>query len=208
MALKEKPNIYDALKTLNLTANKLNETLNGIEGNWEEKTKGAHKLFKTAQRSQLRIYHPDICKEVNAEQKSKEVNAAADFLLSLRFYPKSSVTFMPGARPAQPYSPSSAVSTSFTPDMSSMGAMGQAFERIFNDLLREVQSRDFHNVSRVSFKGANRRSTSNSASNIFIIDEVEECYEGPQDFTRPWQKEEKYKKRYNQKKSKNWKPEE
>lgn len=95
--MKPKRNLEADLTTLELTQSFIESTLGQItEADpdvWAKRTDAFHDLVKSARKTQLKRWHPDVCKAPEAVARSAEINAAADGLLTLRILPK------PVARP-------------------------------------------------------------------------------------------------------------
>lgn len=84
--------VFEAdLATLELTQGAIEAMLNSIpEGapdTWTKRTEAFHELVRTARKTQLKLWHPDVCKDPQAHEKAAEINNAADGLLTLRLHP-------------------------------------------------------------------------------------------------------------------------
>lgn len=85
-----KRNLQTDLATLQLEAEVVDTMLAHVPDGpnaWEMRTGAFHEMVKSARKTQLRKWHPDICKDPQAVERSAEINAAADGLLTLRLGP-------------------------------------------------------------------------------------------------------------------------
>ena len=60
----------------------------GEAGVWERRTQAFHDLIKKQQKALLRKYHPDICKDSDALDKTQEINRVADLFLAMKILPR------------------------------------------------------------------------------------------------------------------------
>jgi len=57
------------------------------EGAWKKRTEAFHELVKSSRKTQCRKWHPDVCSDPQAVERTAEINAAADGLLTIKFVP-------------------------------------------------------------------------------------------------------------------------
>lgn len=56
---------------------------------WTKRTAAFHEMVRSARKTQCKKWHPDVCADPQAAEKTAEINAAADGLLTVRFKPRT-----------------------------------------------------------------------------------------------------------------------
>jgi hypothetical protein len=83
--------LTQALSILAISGDDLHAAISSVPAEtpnlWERRTEAAHKCIREARKVQLRRYHPDVCKDVDALERSQLINRVADELLKMQVAP-------------------------------------------------------------------------------------------------------------------------
>ena len=79
-----------AFQLLRLSQAEISQTIGEVPDGpdiWSRRTEAFRDLIKQRRKDLLREFHPDVCKDPDALQKSQEINRVADMLLATQILP-------------------------------------------------------------------------------------------------------------------------